>query len=198
MIRYLALAIVGAMVLAVGAVACGDDDDGDGNGNGNGGGETLTLDAYFERVKGIMDGMDEGGVAIEAQLDEEIGAATEANDIEGILDAFAEGMDEFQGLAATTASNLGDINPPSEVENQHRELTAVFNVAVSALDDLKNGAEEIDPDADPDEIIEDITDLGTDVQTELGALGTQGEVLCFEMQGIADENDIDIDLECGD
>ncbi len=195
-VRYLVLAIIGAMVLSVGAVACSDDDDnGDG---GNGGGETLSLDAYFEQVKGIMDGMDEGGVVIETKLDEEIEAATEANDIGGILIAFADGMDEFQGLAATTADDLGAIDPPSEVENQHRELTAMFNVVTSALDDLKNAAEEIDPDADPDVIIEDITDLGTDIQTELGSLGTQGEVLCFEMQGIADENDIDIDLECGD
>ncbi len=186
------------MVLAVGAVACGDDDDGDGNGNGNGGGETLTLDAYFERVQGIMDGMEEGGDAIEIQLNEEIEAATEANDIEGIVNAFADGMGEFQNLAATTAGDLGDIDPPSEVEDEHRRLTAMFNVVTSALDDLKNDAEEIDPDADPDVIIEDITDLGTDIQTELGSLGTQGDVLCFEMQDIADENDIDIDLECGD
>ncbi len=194
MIRYLVLAIVGALVLVLGA-ACGDDDD---DSNGNGGGETLTLDAYFERLKGIMDGMDEGGDAIEIQLDEEIEAATEGNDIEGIVNAFADGMDEFQSLAATTAGDLGDIDPPSEVEDEHRRLTAIFGVAASALDDLKNGAEEIDPDADPDVIIQDITDLGTDIQTELGSLGTQGEVLCLEMQDIADENDIDIDLECGD
>ncbi len=44
--RYLAVAIIGAMALSKGAVACSSDDD---DGGGNGGGE-LTLAEYFSEL----------------------------------------------------------------------------------------------------------------------------------------------------
>ena len=192
----LRLAIIASLLVVAGsfAAACGGDDGGGGDDDG-GGGDALTLDAYFERVKTIMDRAEESGDAVETEIDERIGEATEVGEM---LNALADGLDTFQGVAADVASDLGDIDPPSEVESQHRQLTAVFDVAASALDGLRSDVDEIDPDGAEEVILEQLTEFGTNVETEFGSLETQSEVLCFELQAIADENSIDIDLDCGD
>ncbi len=192
-LRTLKFVLVAVLVVALGslALACGSSDDD----NGGNGGETLTLDSYFERVKGIMDGASERSDEIESDIDDRI---DEADGIEDILDALADGLGEFVVLAEGVRDDLSDITPPSEVEDQHREFAALYSATVSALGELRADVDEIDPEADEEVILEQVTDFGTRVQTEFGALGTQGDLSCFELQGIADENDIDIDLECGD
>lgn len=197
-LRSLRFMLLAALVVALGSVAlaCGDSDDADDNGeNGGTGSETLTLDSYFDRVKGIMDGASQNGDEIESAIDDRIDGAS---GIEDVLDALAEGLGDFLALSEGVRDDLDGITPPSEVEDQHRELLALYSTTVSALGSLVDDVEEIDPDADEEVILEQVTDFGTRVQTEFGSLGTQGEVSCFELQGIADENEIDIDLECGD
>ena len=189
-IRTPPLVLVAVLVVALGSIgaACGSDDDGNG-------GDTLTLDAYFDRVDGIMDGASENADEIESEMDSRNDAAT---DIESILDALADGLEDFQRLAEGVRDDLNDVSPPIEVEDQHREFTTQYSVTASALSELRADVDEINPDADEEVIVDQVTDFGTSLVAEFGTLGTQGELICVEMQAIADENEIDIDLECGD
>ena len=191
-LRTLQFVLVAVLVILLGslALACGGSDDDNGNG-----GETVALDTYFERVKGIMDGASESSDDIESEMGDRIDAAT---DIEDILDRLAQGLEKFQRLAERVRDDLNDISPPSEVEDQHREFTALYSTTVSALGELVAEVNDIDSDADDEVILEQVTDFGTRVETAFSSLGTQGDLSCFELQGIADENEIDIDLECGD
>jgi len=191
-LRTLRFMLVAVLVVALGslALACGGGSDDNENG-----GDTLALDSYFERVKGIMDGASESSDEIEAGIDERIDTA---DNIEGILDGLADGLDDFRSLAEGVRDDLNDIAPPSEVVDQHREFTALYSATASALGELRADVEAIDSDADDEVILEQVVEFGTRVQTEFGSLGTQGELSCFELQSIADENEIEIDLECGD
>ena len=169
-IRYLVLAIIGAMVLSLGLVACGDDDD-DNGGNGNGGGE-VTLDEYFGALETL-------GQAFDADVD--------------LLDA-GESLDEFVGFVEDGKSlvdgfvgDLEGLNAPAEVADAHSE-------AVSAGQELVEMYDNAITVLDLSETVED----ATLVLQGPGFVESQGRFAasCVALQGIADSNALDVDLAC--
>jgi hypothetical protein len=183
------IALLAALALSLGvfATACGGDD--------GGGGDALSLEGYFPAVKEVMDGMEDDSDEIEQEISDRIDDATE---VEEMLNALADGLDQFVVLADGVHDDLDDIEPPSEASDSHRELIALFGATSSALSDIRADVDEIDPGDSQDAILEQITELSDSIGNEFGTLGTQGELICFELQGLADDNDIETDLECGE
>ena len=169
-IRYLVLAIIGAMVLSLGLVACGDDDD-DNGGNGNGGGE-VTLDEYFGALETLSQ-------AFDADVD--------------LLDA-GESLDEFVGFVEDGKSLVDDfvgdlegLNAPAEAADAHseavsagQELVEMYDNAITVLD-----------------LSETFVDA-TLVLEGPGFVDSQDRfaAACVDLQGIADSNALDVDLAC--
>ena len=169
-IRYLILAIIGAMVLSLGLVACGDDDD-DNGGNGNGGGE-VTLVEYFSALEALSQTFD-------ADVD--------------LLDA-GENLDEFitfvESLHSAThdfVDDLDGLNAPDEVGEAHGEavtaggeLADMYDNAITVLD-----------------LSETFVDA-TLVLEGPGFVDSQDRfaAACVDLQGIADSNALDVDLAC--
>ncbi len=180
-VRLLAVVILGALLLTLGA-ACGDDDD-DGNGGGNGGGE-LTLAGYFSELETLG----QGYANDLATLDEEAGKEFEGTESDDeAIDVF---VNFVKGMRSTTDDFVGDIDDvdaPSEVEDAHeetvtagQELVDMFDNAIKVLDTA--------------ETFEDAT-LVLEGPGFVDAQSRFGES-CAALQGIADSNGLDIDMSC--
>lgn len=181
--RLIPLALTAALLLSLGAVvtACGDDD-----GDGNGG--ALTLDEYFEKAAESKAESEARADEVQASADEELAAVESIDDA---VEVFGNLIDDFVDATRQTLEDLDALEPPSEVEDLHNELVAIFQAGANALEGY---AAELEEGID----LADFEAFGQDIETEFSALSTQSEVVCLQMQDIADENSIDVDLECGE
>lgn len=141
----------------------------------DGGGE-LSLDKYFEELQALDQRFEEQGA--------EADAAFESEDLDEIKDAFSDATkaaDDF-------VSDIGDLDPPAEAQEAHDEAVAAGRDLVSELDDVSDlvqGAES------PDDLFAALAD------DAFGEASDRFTAACFELQGIADENNIDVTLNCG-
>ncbi len=185
--RLVPLALTAALLLSLGMVgaACGGGDE-DGNGNGNGGG-ALTLEEYFNQMSDLKAENDKQANEVQAHVEEDLAAAESPEDA---IEVFSNLIDDFSDVVSGSRDSLEAIEPPSEVEDLHNEMVAVFRTAADALGDL---AAELDEGVE----LTDLQKIGDDLESEFTSLSTQSEVVCRQLQDIADENSIDVDLECG-
>ena len=178
--RYLILALVGAMALSLGAVACGGDDDDDG---GNGGGE-LTLAEYFSELETLSQAFDADGEA----LDEQAGVDFEGTEgDEEAIDVFVDFIDDTKNLVKDFVNDIDGLNAPAEAADAHAEAVT----AGQELGDMYDNALTV---LDTYETFEEATFVleapgFVDAEDRFGAA-------CIELQDIATANDIDVDLAC--
>lgn len=177
------LGVVLTLGLGLLVVACGG-----GKSGGN------SLETYFESVKQSIDDADVEADEVEAGMD--IGLAV-ADDLEGILDVLGDGLSGFQQLASDVRDDLEDIDVPEEIDELHTEFVAIFDAAAEALEAIGADLAEIDPSADEQDLLEQVQDFSKDLSEEFGSLGTESNSICFQLQEVADEHGIDVDLECG-
>jgi hypothetical protein len=186
--RFIPLALTAVLLLSLGAVvaACGGSDE-DGNGGNGGNGGTLTLEEYFNKVADLQADNDKKSDEVQAKLQEDLDAAESPQEA---IDVFGNLIDELATVVRESHDALDELQAPSEVQDLHKQLVAVFSVAAGSLDDFA---------AEFDEGIEltDLEDFGNRVETEFSSLGNQVEVVCVQLQDVADENNIDVDLACG-
>ncbi len=179
----LILAVVVISSLGVLAAACGGDSS-----------EASPLETFFESVKQVIDDADAEADEVEAGMDAGLSVA---EDFESLLDVLEGGVHGFQQLASGAHDDLENIDAPAEIADLHGEFVAIFGTAADALEDIEADLAGIDPSADEDKLFDQISEFGADISEEFGALGTQSNAVCSQLQDIADENDIDVDLECG-
>lgn len=181
--RLIPLVLTTALLLSLGVFAgCGDDDE-DGNGGGNG--AELTLDEYFDEYLRLKTDTEAKSDDAEAKLDEEPASAEEAADL------FGEAIAEFVDIAKDARDGLNGLNPPSEVADLHSDFISVWEEGIDALEALESDIEGLDSP-------EDLLDLLPQIEEDFGSLDGNTEQVCLDLQAVADENDIDVDLECGE
>ena len=170
--RILPLAFIAALVLAFGAVtaACG-----------GGGGEPLTLQEYFQRLDEVFENADERFLTLADQC-EEI-AESEGAEIaatrcffNATTQVLREIIDEAEAL-----------DPPTEAEAVHDELVTAGADFRQLLEGLGERLADIESTSELEELSED---------RELEAAGERFERTCFDLEEIARQNDIDVDLGC--
>ncbi len=166
--------LVAAMLLGAVVAACG--------GSGGGGGE-LSLEQYFDRVGSIIEGLEERTATLDQPLEQEFDS--EAEQIEAARDAFTSVLPVFQDFV----DDLDDLDPPSEVADAHRELVAGFVNLLEGLEALIDQLAEVESAAEFTELL-----LGPD--SGFGSAIGQLAVACLQLQSIADDNDVDANLEC--
>ena len=166
-----ACAILAAAALSM-AVACG------------GGSGAMSLEEYFEELQQLDDEFSQ----TQDELDEEY---TDKLDVDEFSD---EVGDDFQAYFASTRGAAGDfvgelegLEPPEEAEEAHNAAVEQFN---DCLTDTENTADDIG-DAESFEEISEILNEST------GSCEDTTES-CNELQSVADENDVDVNLSCGD
>lgn len=157
--------------------------------SGCGGDATLTSEEYFQRLEALID---DGGERTDALVDqwyEDLASATSEEEKIGVTRAFYEGL---VSLSRDYRDGLNDIDPPEELEGPHSEL-------VDVNEDLLEGWEEIGDQLVP---VESEAELSAQLDElyasdELVAARERADEACLQLQRIADDMGIDVDLQCG-
>lgn len=174
------ITLLGVVLLAFGAVMGACDGDGDAE---------LTLEEYFQRIEELNDDYDARAEAAGDFWEDLTGAESEEERIEVIrywLDVQVDLIEGFfDGMVALTA-----LNPPDEVEDEHAEKVDATRAAFDLFRDRIDELEELEGA----EFLAGVSELfeGED----LAEAEERGDEACFALQAIADENEIDIDLDC--
>jgi hypothetical protein len=216
-LRFLFAALAIVLMLVFGAVACGggDDDGGspggsgqDGGGNDDGGGdddddgpteaptptipenlgEELTLEEYFTAIDGIFEAAD--SATDEAQTDLDAALAAEqplADQIEAIQDYLATELEVF----SDAIGRLDVMNPPDELEADHDDFLQAVMDATGAASGLQFALQDVETEEEATELIDNFEATVTE------ATGRSDQA-CFNLQAVADANNIDVDLDCED
>ncbi len=173
-LRLIAVVIVGALVLALGAGACNDDGD-------DGGGE-LTLTEYFSELDAIMEDANSQMDALEDP--EERDVTSEQGQLEAIRDFY---FDANLAIIEGASDKIEALDPPTDVADAHNALLAAVGDTVAAFEVLASQVAEAESLADLFELFDD---GGSEAASE------RFEQTCSDLQGIADENEIDVSLDC--
>lgn len=168
-LRFL-LMVSGAfsLLLAAVAVACG------------GGGGALTLEEYFQRLDAAENELSAAGeqVAEPEFNDDDVFDEAEKQALRENLDAFFAILEDFRNA-------LADLEPPDEVAEQHTNTIARLDDFAEALRDSGDRIQEL-------ESLDELEDAFADVDAADESV-TQA---CFDLQAVADANNIAVDLEC--
>ena len=164
------IALIATVAAAALGVACND------------GGGALSLEEYFARV-------DEAQNEVDRQFEEAFQQEEPGPDASGeeIAALGRQVVQTFSTIFGDAEGAFGDLESPAEAEDAHDALVQAIGNARTAIE----GVEDDIPDALSLEELDTL--LGS---TELDAATSAIDEACTELQTIADDNSIAVDLEC--
>jgi hypothetical protein len=181
-------------------VACGGDDepaDGDtpaaetpdgGNGDGGGGGDELSLEEYFQRTDTVFARSDQEIDALNAELEEALGPETTVEEGIAAIESF---LTDSLRVLSDAADDLEALNAPEEVKEQHEVFVGAVRDASGQSEAFLEGLRGVDTEAELEQLVTEFDEETTRTQQEADAA-------CLELQQIADDNGISVDLNCED
>jgi hypothetical protein len=171
----LSLATAGLAALGALAAACGD------------GGEALTLEEYFQRLDAQQEEDDRRLEALEYPFAPDFASGkSEEEIVNGTRDFFEAALQ----IREDTLDVFNGIDPPAEAEQAHAE----FSEALAAMNRLN------------EDLVDDLAGVVATSQLDIAQLeGPEFRAgderlgaACRALQAIADDNNIDVDLECAE
>lgn len=174
------LAALLCLLTLAGGAACG----GGGGKDAGGGANKLTLDAYYQQLAAAIDTLAAG---VSAVVDK-AAANTGGTDIDGQKQIATSFITDFAAAFASFAEEAGGIEPPAEATNAHAELVAATNAIVDAATGLLDQVDAAQSRAELEALFS---------EEQVTAAGQRSETACSILQSIADENNIDAQLNCG-
>ncbi len=173
----LALAAAGVAALAVAAfLVLG----------GGSGGEELTMDEYFSRVDTVFEAADKDTTGLEDAFDADV---AEAASFDEEIDLLLEFLTGTIGVFEAALADMEAISPPGEANDAHDEFVAAASDAMASTEQLVDKLEKAESQADADDIL---TEFERDAESTL----SRADEACFDLQALADENAVDVDLDC--
>jgi hypothetical protein len=176
--RVLGSLVATALLLGVSsiAVACGNV------------GDELSLGEYFQQLETISNDLEERGEVVERELetafDPEGGIESAIDTLQGLL---SEGASAFEDALA----DIESLEPPSEAENAHNVFVEEARGRVELVEDLADRVAEVESLSDLEEVFAQLE------SPEFQAADRRFRDACQALQGIATDNGIDVDLDCG-
>jgi hypothetical protein len=142
------------------------------------------IESYFERIDEIDDKRRDDFVEFNRQIDVTFAGSSGLTDENrpALIAAFTRGEEILQEIVVL----LQDILPPAEVEELHEEMIEGHREFRQSFATFKTRIPNIQTD-------EDITNAVAGYATA----GLRSRLACQELQKYADENDIDVTLDCG-
>jgi hypothetical protein len=173
------LAALLCLLTLAGSAACGGDGDKEAGGGANG----LTLDEYYQQLAAAIDTLAADASAV---VDE-----AAANTGDAGIDEQKQGATSFiTGFAAaftSFAEEAGGLEPPVEAVDAHAELVDATNDFVDAANGL----------LDQVDAAQSLDELGALFSDEtVTAAGQRSETACNDLQSIAGDNNINVQLNC--
>jgi hypothetical protein len=163
------LAVVAGSLLLTG---CGGGRDG----------EELRLDEYFRQVDDIEEGIKTGIVALDEAAAGVIGEEVEATR------AYFDG---YQDIVGQAVNDMKDLDPPSEAGDAHDEFVAALSGMLPVWEDLSERLADLES---PSGVQELLVEAGAEPAWQEAA--QRFADACLDLQGIADEKGIDVELDC--
>ncbi len=173
--RVLGSLFVIALLLAFGAIAAAC--------RGNGDGE-LTLKEYFQKTDAIFEDAGERIAALDDPGEQEF--ASEEQQIEAIRDF----LDADRAITEDVLDELENIDPPVEVQEAHNEFQGAGVALVALFKDVAAQLANVGSTSEVDRVF-------TLNAPEINAAYARADAACFLLQGVANANGVDVDLECG-
>ncbi len=173
--RFLTLALITTLLLALGvaAAACG-----------GGGGGALTIEEYFQQLQALNDATDEHSEELEEAFDADFLAAGSE---EGVLQAFENFFTGSLPIFEDFIEGMEDLNPPAAVEDAHNQSVEGSVELLAVVQNVLAGLDDVDSTTDLEALFE---------EEGFFTAGERLDAVCFDLQEIADENEIDVDLDC--
>ena len=162
------LAAVAVGAVALGAMACNDDK------------ESLTLEEYFQQVDALDNSSTE-------RIDAVFNGITDEGDVQQFRDAFKA----FAPILEEVADELDDLNPPDEAKDEHDAAAKALKDFASKATEVAGGVDDIDAST-PDEFFTKVNEQGFTEASDAFAAA------CMDLQKLADDNSIAVDLDCED
>ena len=139
--------------------------------------EGLDLDQYFRRLEDITDATITGVSMLKSQgVGEDIQATRNY-------------ADSFNAIVKQTLNDLRDIHPPGEAQDAHDEFVAALAAGLAVWEDLSDRLADLESPSGLEALL-------AEFEPSFGATSERSGNACLELQGIADDNGIDVDLEC--
>jgi len=168
----LLLAAATTALAAIIAIAC----TGDSNTN------TLTLEHYFAELQRITDDAEERFDEIEFP-----DVAADAS-FEESRDALADFFDASTDVSEDAIDDIRNLNPPDEAADEHDAFVDALEKLPSATGDYADRIREAEDEDEYNDIVGDEDPLET--------ISSEIDEACVALQQIADDNSIEVDLEC--
>ena len=149
---------------------------------GGGDGEELSLDEYFQQLDGIEEGIKTGTAALDEASAGVIGEDVEATRVY---------VDGYQGIVGEGIDNMKELDPPSEVGDAHDEFVAALSGMLPVWEDLSERLADLES---PSGVQELLVEAGAEPAWQEAA--QRFADACLDLQGIADEKGIDVELDC--
>jgi hypothetical protein len=183
--RFLGVMLTLAVGLSLAlVVACGDDDSSKSTatpaGSGNASGSDQTLKSYFQQVADIT-------TSVNSKTDQL--AATYAN-------AFVDPDDtrnyyrDFLPVFSQALSDLRNLDPPSKAQKQHEAY-------IAALVDFYAAQSGVADDVKTISAADALQTYLSDNSDRVGAKANAVLTACVDLQKVADDNKVAVDLQCG-
>lgn len=150
-------------------------------------GAELTLQEYFRQVEAVFDQAGERLSAVQGEFDE---AVTPDSTDEEVFEAYQEWL---SGMATVTGDGIDameDIEPPAQAEEAHGEWLAAGAVIRGILEDWRDRFGDGGSTSELEELTAEMEG------PEFARAGERGTEACRTLKGIADVNDVEVDLGC--
>ncbi len=166
-------------LVAVGAAVAGC-------GGGGGGGGGVTSEDYFRQVEELVGDLDQQTGPLTSQWQEDLASASSDQDR---LELTRDFYHALFSLTGPLRDGLRDIEPPEEVKEAHDALVGLADEFSSVWSETSARVKNAASEAELEELLTD---------DEFVAVGQRFEEACLELQRIADDMAIDVDLKCTD
>jgi|CXWL01.1.fsa_nt_gi hypothetical protein len=139
------------------------------------GGGGLTLEEYFDKLEEIDA---DAGERLD-EIGNDISDAEDLDEVKDLVDDFSEALEDYVG-------GLEDLKPPGDAEDAHEDYVAAANEALDEWDKFRDDVQ----DADTIDELSLLDTAGVDDAAD------RVTAVCLDLQEIADDNDIDVSLDC--
>lgn len=156
--------------LLLGAAACSS------------GSERLSAEEYFPKVQSIAQAASDDESAAFPSEEESANFSPEEQKQAGV-----EGLRSLASIIEDAIQEIGDLNPPEDVQDAHDALVDEGNGLVENFRDLADEAEGLPP-----EDIEDFFNTQVFVESTFGPF----DVACSALQDLGVQQGIEVDLDC--
>lgn len=154
-----------------------------------GGGGGLSLEEYFTRMETISKEADQSSSDLEAQFNDDIsGAKTEEDQLKIAAGYFADSADQSRAAF----DKVKAVKPPKDVKKEHEEFVSAADELVKLFDEVVQRANDAKTTAGLEELAADLD------KPPYSDANDRADAACFALQDIADKNNIDVDLTCGE